>query len=136
MPLSAEDKEIFHKLTRHETLRKLRSSFDFLLGHPIWWIFFKQNGDFNCVKSALESSYDIWFDPRVRDFRFSKAVCAGIKKQYQPSELVGRCVAMVVNLEFRNVMGVESQGMALAADDNGPVLLKPDRDVPPGSIIK
>ena len=66
----------------------------------------------------------------------TRQVVAGIKKQYQPSDLVGKCVAMVVNLEPRMVMGVESQGMALAADDNGPVLLKPDRDVPPGSIIK
>lgn len=66
----------------------------------------------------------------------TRQIIAGIKKQYKPEELVGRCVVMLVNLEPRTVMGVESQGMALAADDNGPVLLKPDRDVPPGSIIK
>ena len=44
---------------------------------------------------------------------------------------------MVVNLEPRMVMGIESNGMLLAAsDDSGPVLLRPDKDVPPGSIVK
>lgn len=65
-----------------------------------------------------------------------RQVVAGIKKQYNPNDLVGRQVAVVVNLEPRMVMGIESQGMILAADDNGPVLLRPDRDVPSGSIIK
>ena len=66
----------------------------------------------------------------------TRQVVAGIKKQYNPADLVGRQVAMVVNLEPRMVMGIESQGMVLAADDNGPVLLRPDRDVPPGNLIK
>ena len=119
MALSAEDKEIFHKLTRHESLRKLRSSFDFLLGHPIWWIFFKQNGDFSCVKRSLEASYDIWFDPRVRDFRYTKVVCAGIKKQCKekypfmfeaPKGALNYCVPLVVEdkvIGFFGLSGVK-----------------------------
>ncbi|MBP7056146.1 MAG: methionine--tRNA ligase subunit beta [Candidatus Omnitrophica bacterium] len=66
-----------------------------------------------------------------------RQLIAGIKKQYQPSDLIGRYVAVVTNLAPRTMMGVESQGMVLAAsDESGPVLLRPDRDVPPGSIIK
>jgi len=65
-----------------------------------------------------------------------RQIVAGIKKIYQPGELIGREIIVVTNLEPRTVMGVESQGMLLAADDNGPVLLRPDREVAPGSVIK
>lgn len=66
-----------------------------------------------------------------------RQVVAGIKKQYSPAELVGREVVFVANLAPRMMMGVESQGMILAASDEaGPVLLKPDRDVPPGTGVK
>ena len=66
-----------------------------------------------------------------------RQIVAGIKKSYQAKDLIGREIAVVVNLEPRMVMGIESNGMLLAAsDDNGPVLLRPDKDVPPGSSIK
>ena len=66
-----------------------------------------------------------------------RQIVAGIKKSYQPKDLIGREIAVVVNLEPRMVMGIESNGMLLAAsDDGGPVLLRPDKDVPPGSGIK
>ena len=66
-----------------------------------------------------------------------RQVVAGIKKTYQPQDLIGREVVLVANLDPRVVMGVESQGMLLAAsDDSGPILLKPDKDVPLGSIVK
>ena len=66
-----------------------------------------------------------------------RQLVAGIKKQYQPLDLIGKYVAVVANLAPRTMMGVESQGMVLAAtDETGPVILRPDRDVPPGTIIK
>jgi len=66
-----------------------------------------------------------------------RQIVAGIKKSYQAKDLIGREIVVVVNLEPRMVMGIESNGMLLAAsDDTGPVLLKPDKDVPPGSGIK
>ena len=66
-----------------------------------------------------------------------RQIVAGIKKNYQPASLVGKEIAVVVNLEPRMVMGVESNGMLLAAsDDNGPVILMPEREVIPGSGIK
>ena len=33
-------------------------------------------------------------------------------------------------------MGLESQGMLLAANDGGPVLLVPEREVPPGTEVQ
>jgi methionine--tRNA ligase beta chain len=66
-----------------------------------------------------------------------RQIVAGIKKTYNASDLIGKEIIVVVNLEPRMVMGIESQGMLLAtADDNGPVLLRPDRDVPSGSGVK
>jgi methionyl-tRNA synthetase len=66
-----------------------------------------------------------------------RQIVAGIKKSYQAKDLIGREIVVVVNLEPRMVMGIESNGMLLAAsDDTGPVLLRPDKDVAPGSGIK
>lgn len=66
-----------------------------------------------------------------------RQIVAGIKKTYSAGDLVGREIVVVVNLEPRMVMGVESQGMLLAAsDESAPVLLRPDKDVPPGSGIR
>jgi tRNA-binding EMAP/Myf-like protein len=51
--------------------------------------------------------------------------------------LIGKEIPILLNLEPRILRGVESQGMLLAADKEGePVLLNPDKEVPPGSIIK
>jgi len=64
-------------------------------------------------------------------------IVAGIKKQYQAKDLIGKEIAVVTNLEPRIVMGAESNGMLLAASGEfGPVILMPEREVPPGSGIK
>lgn len=66
-----------------------------------------------------------------------RQIVAGIGKRYDPDQLVGREIVIVANLEPRKLMGLESQGMLLAADSSeGPVLLQPDREVSPGSMIK
>lgn len=69
-----------------------------------------------------------------RDIR---QIVAGIARQYEPQALVGKRVVVLANLEPRVLCGVESQGMLLAADANGePVLLSPERETPPGSVVK
>lgn len=66
-----------------------------------------------------------------------KQIVAGIAEYYNAEELVGREIVVVVNLEPRTLKGVESQGMLLAADEDGkPVLLMPDKEVPPGTKIR
>ncbi len=67
----------------------------------------------------------------------TRQIVAGIANHYASEALIGLEIPVVVNLEPRVLKGVESQGMLLAADDNGaPVLLSPDREVPPGSMVK
>jgi len=66
-----------------------------------------------------------------------RQIVAGIGKNYSPEKLVGREIIVVANLEPRKLMGFESQGMLLAAnDESGPVLLEPDKEVSPGVLVK
>ena len=65
-----------------------------------------------------------------------RQIVAGIGLAYNPEALIGKEIIVVVNLEPRLLMGVESQGMLLAAGNNNPILLRPDEDVPPGSPIR
>lgn len=72
-----------------------------------------------------------------KEERDIRQILAGIGKSYNPEDLVGTNVSVVVNLEPRKMMGLESQGMLLAAsDESGPVLLRPEKSVPPGSEIR
>ena len=67
----------------------------------------------------------------------TRQIIAGIAQVYTSEELVGKEVPVLVNLQPKKLRGLESQGMILAADQDGkPVLLTPDKEVPPGSIVK
>lgn len=66
-----------------------------------------------------------------------RQILSGIAKYYQPQDLVGKQITIIANLEPRMMMGLESQGMVLAAGDGETVsLLMPDKDMPVGSKIK
>jgi methionyl-tRNA synthetase len=68
-----------------------------------------------------------------------RQIVAGIAAQYEPEALIGRNVVIVANLKPAKLMGVESNGMVLAAsvgDAGAPVLLDVPAEVPPGSKVK
>lgn len=67
-----------------------------------------------------------------------RQIVAGIGKAYTPEQLVGKSIVVVVNLESAKLMGVESNGMLLAAsDDEGKiVLLSPDQEIKAGARVK
>lgn len=67
----------------------------------------------------------------------ARQIVAGIGTRYTPDELVGRTVIIAANLEPRTLMGLESQGMLLAASapDGTLALLTTDQPVPPGVIV-
>ena len=80
-------------------------------------------------EKLLKLKIDLGFEQRQ--------LLAGIGKAYEPSEIVGRQIVVVANLEPRSMMGLESQGMLLAADTpDGPVFLTPEKEAPAGSEIK
>ena len=67
-----------------------------------------------------------------------RQILAGISEFIDdPSELVGKEMPVLVNLEPRRMRGLDSNGMILAADVEGrPVFLYPEKEIPPGSIVK
>jgi len=54
-----------------------------------------------------------------------RTVLAGIAEAYEPESLVGRTIVVVANLKAAKLMGIESNGMVLAASPEGgkPILL-------------
>jgi len=65
-----------------------------------------------------------------------RQLVAGIAERYDAADLVGRQIVVVANLKPAKLMGVESQGMLLAANLEGaPFLVSPDEEVPPGTVV-
>lgn len=76
-----------------------------------------------------------------------RQICAGIRGHYALETLVGRLIIIVANLEPRKIRGEESRGMLLAASDmpkdaaagtnveRKVILLRPDVEIAPGSIV-
>jgi methionine--tRNA ligase beta chain len=65
-----------------------------------------------------------------------RQILAGIGKSYTPEELINKTVIVIINLEPRMLMGLESQGMVLAVKDNNNLsVLVPEKEIVPGSKI-
>lgn len=64
-----------------------------------------------------------------------RTVVSGIALSYEPDQLIGRKVILVANLMPAKVMGIESQGMILAAGEGSLHELPSFQYVPPGTII-
>ena len=67
-----------------------------------------------------------------------RTLVAGIAESYEPESLVGRTIVMVFNLKPAKLMGIESNGMVLAASPDGgkPTLVGFDQDVAPGTRVR
>jgi methionine--tRNA ligase beta chain len=75
----------------------------------------------------------------VVDFGSEKRqAVAGLLKWYKPEDLVGKKYAFILNLQKRMMMGVESQCMIFAAEDEAGnvVVLQPEKDIAEGSKIR
>ncbi len=66
-----------------------------------------------------------------------RTILSGISKSYSVEEILNKKVMVLVNLKPRKMMGLESQGMLLLADDgNGNLsLMQPDSDISNGSVV-
>jgi methionyl-tRNA synthetase len=67
-----------------------------------------------------------------------RTIVAGIAEAYEPETLVGRTVAIVCNLKPAKLMGIESNGMVLAASPEAgkPALVTFDEPPPPGTRVR
>ena len=81
-------------------------------------------------KKLIKMTVDLGFEQRT--------IVGGIATGYTPEELIGKKVVVVANLAPRDLMGIESHGMLLAASDNAskPYLIAPPGDAKPGFIVK
>jgi len=62
-------------------------------------------------------------------------ILSGIYPHYEPDQIKGKQFVFVLNLEPRKIMGEESQGMILCANDKRPIPLKPRTKAAAGSSI-
>jgi methionyl-tRNA synthetase len=67
-----------------------------------------------------------------------RTIVAGIAEAYEPEQLIGRAVVIVANLRPVKLMGIESEGMVLAAGPEGqpPTLIACDEAAPPGTRVR
>lgn len=68
-----------------------------------------------------------------------RQIVSGIALHYSPESLIGRTIIVVANLKPASLMGVESNGMLLAASTEGDsvlALLTPDKEIQPGSAVR
>jgi methionyl-tRNA synthetase len=73
----------------------------------------------------------------VVDIGEKRQIVAGIGKTYSPGELIGKLVVIVSNLKPAKLMGVESQGMLLAAGtENDIAIISPEKNIPAGIRVK
>ena len=66
-----------------------------------------------------------------------RQVVAGMAEFLEPEHFEGEEIPVLLNPETKKFRGIESQGMVLAADADGqPVLLHPEKEVPPGTAVR
>jgi methionyl-tRNA synthetase len=67
-----------------------------------------------------------------------RTLVAGIAEAYEAEQLVGRTIVVVFNLKPAKLMGIESNGMVLAASPEGgkPALVTFSQDVAPGTRVR
>ena len=68
----------------------------------------------------------------------TREIISGIAEYYQPEELVGKQVLMLINLTPKNIKGVDSHGMVLMAEnaDGSLSIMQPQKELKPGSTVK
>lgn len=66
-----------------------------------------------------------------------RQIVAGLAHLYPPEKIVGKLIVVVANLQPAKLRGVESQGMLLAAQDGDQVIIiSPEADIAPGSVVR
>ncbi len=81
-------------------------------------------------KKLIKLTLDLGYEQRT--------LAAGIAEAYEPESLVGQHVVIVANLAPRTLLGIESNGMVLAASVEGgqPVLVSFETPLPPGARVR
>ena len=78
-------------------------------------------------KNLLNLQVDLGFETRT--------VISGIAKQYDPEELKGKKIIMAANLAPKKIMGIESKGMILMAENEDGKFQFLSADSEPGRVV-
>ena len=78
-------------------------------------------------KKLIRTVVDLGFEKRQ--------ILAGVAQHFEPTDLVGKNVVVVANLAPRKMMGLESQGMILMAEDREGKLSMVSSGSEPGSSV-
>jgi methionyl-tRNA synthetase len=78
-------------------------------------------------KKLLKLTVDLGFEKRT--------IVSGIALKYEPEQLIGKKVLLLANLAPATLMGIESQGMILAAGMGSDLELPMIQHLPPGSTV-
>ena len=66
----------------------------------------------------------------------TKQIVAGIAEHYKPEDLIGKTIVIVDNLNKTKLMGVESEGMLLAAKKDGKLaIVTPENEIEDGGDV-
>ncbi|MCL5094736.1 MAG: methionine--tRNA ligase, partial [Candidatus Marsarchaeota archaeon] len=66
-----------------------------------------------------------------------RTIIAGIKDHYQKQDLLNKNVVVIANLKPKTIMGIESKGMLLIADDGTDIsLVFPEKELKLGAKIE
>ena len=81
------------------------------------------------TKKLLQLKVDVGLDVRT--------IVSGIAESFNPEDIIGKQVSVLVNLAPRKIRGVESQGMILMTDtqDGKLAFIEPERDVENGESV-
>ena len=79
-------------------------------------------------KKLLKLQVDIGYETRQ--------ILAGVAEHFEPEEMIGQSAVIVVNLAPRRMMGLESQGMLLMAEDRAGNLVLVSSEGEPGSVVR
>jgi methionyl-tRNA synthetase len=71
------------------------------------------------------------------DMGEARTIVAGIANDYEPEDIVGKQVIVVANLKPAKLMGILSNGMVLAAVEDGKCSIATlDKEVKPGTSLR
>ena len=92
-------------------------------------------GEVVACEAVKKSRKLLRFEVKIGDT--TRQILSGIKGAYEPEELIGKKVMVLVNLKPATMAGLQSEGMLISAEgpDGTIALMTPDKDVPSGSDI-
>lgn len=92
---------------------------------------------------VVEASYPDWSNKLIRmeidlgEEIGKRILFSGIRKYYQPEEIVGKIMPLIINMEYKRMGEEESQGMIIMVDtEEKPILIFLDDSVKLGSVVR